>query len=225
MAISGPAGSGKSTLCGWIIERLQRPLGKRTFETLTCHVEADVPGEATSYAIAKRLVLQLLEKDIGNRQLFREIEKAYNIAASTDASILKVAIWKCLDVGLEQFKRTGNVMIVVDGFDNIRSGDKAASEIVNHLSLLAVNHSSVQLITFSRVALVPSKGRNHKFDITPDHTHDDLRNVIDHALEKYSHFRDQTEHAREAIVEKLLHVAHGNFLWGILTTALLKRET
>jgi cytidylate kinase len=141
LAISGPAGSGKSTLCGWIIEKLQRPLGKRTFKTLTCHVEADVPGEATSCAIAKRLVLQLLEKDVGNRQLFREIEKAYNIAASTDATTLEGAFWKCLDVGLELLKRTGNVIIVIDGLDNIRGGEKAANEVVNHLSLLAVKHS------------------------------------------------------------------------------------
>lgn len=32
--ITGPSGSGKSVLSGWIVERLQRPLGKKTHETL-----------------------------------------------------------------------------------------------------------------------------------------------------------------------------------------------
>lgn len=34
LAIVGPAGCGKSVLSHWIIERLQRPLGKKTYETL-----------------------------------------------------------------------------------------------------------------------------------------------------------------------------------------------
>lgn len=34
LAIVGPAGCGKSVLSRWIIERLQRPLGKKTYETL-----------------------------------------------------------------------------------------------------------------------------------------------------------------------------------------------
>ena len=34
LAIVGPAGCGKSVLSRWIIERLQRPLGKKTYDTL-----------------------------------------------------------------------------------------------------------------------------------------------------------------------------------------------
>ena len=34
LSIVGPAGCGKSVLSRWIVERLQRPLGKRSFETL-----------------------------------------------------------------------------------------------------------------------------------------------------------------------------------------------
>lgn len=34
LAITGPAGCGKSVLAGWIVERLQRPLGRKTHQTL-----------------------------------------------------------------------------------------------------------------------------------------------------------------------------------------------
>ncbi|KAI4179544.1 MAG: hypothetical protein L6R41_007781 [Letrouitia leprolyta] len=38
LAIQGPAGCGKSVLAGWIVERLQRPLGKKTHDTLSCTI-------------------------------------------------------------------------------------------------------------------------------------------------------------------------------------------
>ncbi len=34
LSIIGPAGCGKSVLSRWIVERLQRPIGKKTYETL-----------------------------------------------------------------------------------------------------------------------------------------------------------------------------------------------
>ena len=35
LGITGPSGCGKSILWGWIVERLQRPLGKKSHETLS----------------------------------------------------------------------------------------------------------------------------------------------------------------------------------------------
>ena len=35
-AAHAPPGCGKSVLAGWIVERLQRPIGKRTYVTLSC---------------------------------------------------------------------------------------------------------------------------------------------------------------------------------------------
>lgn len=35
LAVRGPSGCGKSVLAGWIVERLQRPLGRKTHETLS----------------------------------------------------------------------------------------------------------------------------------------------------------------------------------------------
>lgn len=36
--LQGPSGCGKSVLAGWIIERLQRPLGKKSFDVVSCTV-------------------------------------------------------------------------------------------------------------------------------------------------------------------------------------------
>lgn len=34
-SVTGPSGCGKSVLAGWIVERLQRPLGRKTHTTLS----------------------------------------------------------------------------------------------------------------------------------------------------------------------------------------------
>ena len=36
LAIHGPVGCGKSVLSGWIVERLQRPVGKKAYVTISC---------------------------------------------------------------------------------------------------------------------------------------------------------------------------------------------
>jgi ABC-type multidrug transport system fused ATPase/permease subunit len=40
LAITGPSGSGKSILAGWIVERLQKPLDKKMYETLSVTIGA-----------------------------------------------------------------------------------------------------------------------------------------------------------------------------------------
>ena len=46
LAVTGPAGSGKSVIADWVVERLQRPLGRKTYQTL-------------SYTIGKQVYLIL----------------------------------------------------------------------------------------------------------------------------------------------------------------------
>ncbi|KAL9615079.1 MAG: hypothetical protein Q9167_000502 [Letrouitia subvulpina] len=226
LSIHGPAGCGKSVLSSWIVERLQRPIGKKTYETLSCTVESDVPSEATSLAVVKRLLLQLLEKNVGHKDLFNSLVNAYNKSMSNDTRKLESALWDCFMTGIDQFGGLDHLMIVVDGLDEVEGGEKAAKAIIDQLGILAARpHNNVQIILFSRQPSKPEKGKTQSFAVTPDHTHEDLRLVIDRLLEKSEYFKHQGEHARESLVEQLLHAAHGNFLWAFLTTRSLKYET
>lgn len=38
LSLQGPAGCGKSILASWIVERLQRPLGKKVYDTVSCAI-------------------------------------------------------------------------------------------------------------------------------------------------------------------------------------------
>ena len=188
--------------------------------------EADVPAETTSLAAVKRLLLQMLEINIGHKKFFSELAGAYRVSMSNNTSTLEKSLWECLEIGLKRFQSSNNVVIVADGLDDIHGGERTAKETLNKLGSLSANHPNIQVITTSRnESLKPGKGKSHCFGITADHTHEDLRTVIDRCLGDYQHFKNRSEHARENLVDQLLHAARGNFLWAILTVDLLRRET
>ncbi|KAL8671644.1 MAG: hypothetical protein Q9168_003850 [Polycauliona sp. 1 TL-2023] len=225
LSLQGPSGCGKSVLSGWIIERLQRPIGKKSFDLVSCTVESDVVGEST-VAVAKRVLLQLLDLNVGNKDFFRRLVDAYQAAQTSDMVAAEKSIWQCVHTGLDQYKGTENIMFMIDGLDEIEDGQQRTTSLANQLASLASKHKNVQVITCSRGAIFkPGHGKICDFTITADHTHEDLRLVIDNALRGQAHFDHQNEHAREKVVGHLLQAAKGNFLEGIMTAFLLKRET
>ena len=141
-----------------------------------------------------------------------------------DARRLEDYLWRALDTGLESIAKTPeDLVIVVDGLDEV---SRDANTICKHLINLASNHSHVQTIIFSRDPIPPAdRVKIHSLEIALDQTHDDLRHMTKHALDRLEHFRDQSEPARESIVEQMVHAAKGNFLWMLLTAASLKHET
>ena len=152
--------------------------------------------------------------------------EAYQHATSKKVESLEKSVWKCIDTGLEQYRGTDHLMVIVDGLDELEGGQEQIAKTADHLAAMARKHSNVQTIVFSRGSASKAiQGKTRNLTITSDHTHGDLRLVIDSQLENYHHFRHQSEHAREKIVEQIHHVSKGNFLWAIMTVFLLKRES
>ncbi|KAL8890462.1 MAG: hypothetical protein Q9192_005866, partial [Flavoplaca navasiana] len=225
LSLQGPSGCGKSVIAGWITERLQRPIGKKSFDLASCTVEADV-AEENSVAVARRLLLQLLDLNVGNKECFRSLVEANDAAKSSNPATAGKTIWQCVDTGLNQYQDTEYLMIIVDGLDELEDGQQQTTSVANQLAFLASKHKNVQLITCSRGTIFkPGQEKLRNFTITSDHTHEDLRLVIDNLLHGQVHFDHQNEHARERVVEQLRQAARGNFLEAILTTSLLKRES
>ncbi len=174
------------------------------------------------------LVLHLLEKNVGDTRLFNTLTKAYDLSITKDVSASKQeeALWKALDVGLDQFKGgKEHLMIVIDGLDELKNSDNIKS-VMDRLGSFTSQHSRLQAITLSRNSPPnPNHGKVQPFQFRPDHTHEDLRHVAEHTLHKSVHYRDQSEHKQEVIVDQLIHTAQGNFLWLLLTIYFLRKES
>lgn len=162
---------------------------------------------------------------MGNKDFFRDLVEAQRTSHFKDVESVEMSLWRCIDLGLDQYRGTDNLMIIVDGLDELEGGQQQIARVSNQLTLLASKHSNIQAVTCSRGSVSKGgQGKTRNFVITSDHTHEDLRLVIDNSLLGCKHFDHQSEHAREKIVGQLLHAAKGNFLWAILTVFVLKRE-
>lgn len=192
------------------------------------NIEADIPSKTSSISIAKNLILQLLESNVGNVALFNALVKVHDMSLdSKDTTQLGKALWNALDTGLGGIvAKSENIMIVVDGLDEVHGGEQTVKTIRDHLAAISMKHSTVQTVILSRDPVTSSnRAKIQKLEITSDHTHSDLQHMTEHALKHYAHFHNLEEFKREGIAEQISHSAKGNFLWVILTAMFLKQET
>lgn len=194
-------------------------------QSLTCSTEADIPSETSSVAVAKALLLQLLDKNIGDKLLFQDLAQAHDESFSKDTSKLEDSLWTSLDKSLGRFASKHPLFVIVDALDEVKGGEQNKQKVTQQLGALAAKHTNIQTIILSRdAAPLPTKGKTHTFKITNDHTHDDIRHVAEHALHNYEHYQHQSDHSREAVVDQLVDGAKGNFLGLLLTIKFLRQE-
>ena len=174
-------------------------------------------------------MLQLLEKNIGDESLYHAVTAAFRLSTSKDGTLAKLeeALWKALDIGLDQFAGKGKdfLIIVVDGIDQLKNHDNVKT-VSERFGEFTAKHGRLQAITFSRSSpYKPSRGKFKPFAIKADNTYEDLKHVAEHAFRGFAHYESQSDHAQEAIIEKLVHAAQGNFLWLLINIHLLKKES
>jgi tetratricopeptide (TPR) repeat protein len=167
--------------------------------------------------------MQLLEANIGDVEFLNVLEHVHELSVrSSSSSALETELWKALDVGLKNSK-ADNLMIVIDGLDD-RLGHQNADKIGNKIGAFASKYSRIRAIILSRNTVHLNTVKTNALVITPDHTHNDLQHLTEHALKGCEHFSIQNDHEREAIAEKVAHAAKGNFLTAQLIIQSLKRQ-
>jgi ABC-type dipeptide/oligopeptide/nickel transport system ATPase component len=119
LAITGPSGCGKSILSGWIVERLQRPLGRKTHhEMLSFSIDTELANECTLLAVSKNLALQLLNSSIVDVTLLKALGSIYSSSLGcTGAADLEKRLWNAIHIGLKN-SNAKNLIIVADGLDD-----------------------------------------------------------------------------------------------------------
>lgn len=216
LAITAPAGSGKTILSSWIQERLQRPMDRKTHTTIMFSFEADIPAQCTSLALAKSLALQLLDVRVGNSAMIEAIFDAYT---QHNPATIEAYLWSAINAAFSSSSEP--TMIIIDGLDQLQ-GDNIEA-IYGHITKLE-KHSSLKTIILSKPEASLKANKNWKtFAIKPDYVYEDLRHIAKHALRRCEQFVIQKETDQHAVIDHLVKAAEGSFLWLLLAVRILRR--
>lgn len=228
----GQPGSGKTTLAGSIVERLQRPINRKSFDTLFCSLSPDIPTTATSLAVVKTLLYQLLNLRVGNMGIYHALFRAYHqCRTSDDLKTYEEYPWQALNDSLQHpAKGVNDLIVVVDGLDEIAeassaslqaSGGFSPTALLGKLASVANNAKGVRLIALSSSLKTMENAKRMKYIITSSDIRDDLHAVAMRALIHNHHFHGQKAYDQERLLDRMIQAADGSFLWVILASEIL----
>ncbi|RMY02353.1 hypothetical protein D0868_08011 [Hortaea werneckii] len=225
LLLNGPAGSGKTTLAGSIIERLQRPVARKNFSTIFCSI-GSVPSEANTLHVVKTLLYQLLGLRVGNMYLYHALARAYEYARQTaDPKGYEDHLWNALTDALQHpLEHANDTVIVVDGVDEVQGGQQAGQSLLERLTRVIGRSKRTKIIALSQSLQLPSSARGSQRTISPEDTRDDIHAVAIRALAHSPHFTSKPGPEQETVIAHINDTAKGSFLWATLVCEVLKVE-
>ena len=152
MLINGKPGCGKTSLGASIVERLQRPLARKAFNTIYCSISATMPTQATTINVAKSILYQLLNQRCGNVRMFQSLLRAHERARrSATSPEYESHLWEAIGDALKNpFEKAAELVLIIDGLDEISTDENEASRLYDQLYRTVTDGKSSRLIVLSQ---------------------------------------------------------------------------
>ena len=235
LLVTGEAGNGKTTLAASIVERLQRPVSRKQYDTLFVTLSPDIPTTASPLAVAKSLLSQLFNLRVGNMALYYAVFKAYHHCRTTgDMKAYEEHLWTALADALSHpVEGAHDLVMVVDGLDEIadsKSASVQASGAVSPVALLeklakvTSQGRGVRLVVLASSVKLSSSTKDNHHHITREDVRDDLHAVALRALIYNHHFHGQRAYDQEKFLDRIIQTVNGSFLNTILICDILNAQ-
>jgi hypothetical protein len=185
----------------------------------------DSPSQCTQLAFLKSILFQLLDRSVGDVNLFEKLVTAFEkYSKHHSASELEKSLWAALETGLKTLNdRRINLVMIVDGFHDL-AGDKSPLEFHKTLRECISKFETVRIITLSKAISHLSEGCSH-FTLTAQHLSADIKAYLRQSFSSLSTFSQLSSEDKEKIVQELTLKAKTSFTWSYLVVRLLSRET
>ncbi|KAH7137970.1 NACHT domain-containing protein [Dendryphion nanum] len=224
--VTGRPGSGKTVLAGAIAERFQRPVSRKSFDTLFCSINPEVTSHATSLGLVKSLLVQLLNLRVGNMAMYYALSQAYQLCQHiADNKAYEDQLWHALAKSLEHpLDNANELAIIVDGLDELSKDPAEVSAVLGRLRSAVAKGKRVRLIVTSSSLSSSATDQDFHHDITPADVRDDLHAVVLKALIPNKNFQAKSAKEQESLIDRIIQVANGSFLWATITCEILSNQ-
>ncbi|KAJ5770579.1 uncharacterized protein N7511_002630 [Penicillium nucicola] len=228
MLITGGAGSGKSAMAQWTVERLQESAEHDSWNVIPYTIRADIPVATLPLRILKGVLHQMLDhcvSDIPTQEaILVDVAKAAQgaIDGAGDDEV-EESLWKGIRTGL-----SSNIqyMFVIDGIDQIKGGDADAMACLDHFcDILAKQNAGSKMIAFSRPLNATMGSRNvQKCTMQTSQTKTDLTAYVNKMLASGANFDTLKGNQLESAVGSIVKRSQGSFSWAEMAVAYAKQQ-
>lgn len=221
--VQGKPGTGKSFLSEWIVERLQRSEGRSVHhDTIYFSIEKDVCTQTSTMALAKSILLQLLDRNVGNMSLYTavcDVVTTSSKAKSTDE--IEQIVWRAIDAGLDNVPQT---MLVVDGIDALEGGEPSALKALDSLYQVCSKHTQIKSIALGQPLSKAAPQQTRTLTIESSMTAGDIKSQVSGIIASAPQFRNLKSTDKDRIIQRISTSAEGSFVWADYSMELLRRE-
>ncbi|OGM43350.1 NACHT domain protein [Aspergillus bombycis] len=223
-AISGNPGSGKSILATVINDHLQHPVGDVSYRTIFVPINSRVLANTMPRAIAKTILSQLFDQQIGNIRLYRVLSDTYRRCLETfDSEAYDDIIWGVIESALEASRKDAKeLVLIIDGVDEANGGEAALLKRLRHATHNAKSTRLI-LLTSQQESKTSQEGQD-TVRVTPELILDDISAVVRSILQGSDGFSKSPEERREIQVTRIAEASNGSFLWAKLASKQLRDE-
>ncbi|KAL4917335.1 hypothetical protein BDW62DRAFT_211211 [Aspergillus aurantiobrunneus] len=222
LSITGPPGSGKTVLASIIIDHLRRPHGGVSYQTLLVPINGIIAVQTNSYAIARTILSQLLDRRIGNAQLFRILIDALHRTKTTAGyETYETIMWNAVDQARgSSLSGANKLILVVDGLDEAACGE---DKLLQRLTQATIKASNTKLITLGSRTPTDIAGQSH-VQIVDDMIFDDIAAVVRACFGSSQVFSNLSTIEKENVVDRIAHESKSSFLFARLITKRVRHE-
>jgi hypothetical protein len=176
----------------------------------------------TPLSLIKSLLLQLLDRRIGQESLVSHITKAMALSQQGNPAVeVESALWAALETVLDDQK----LLILIDGLDQL-AGDRIGNPpVLEMLDRITRRHRHVKAIVLSRlVSDAALKHCQEYLTLGNSETAGDVQYYFEESIQHHSQLRKLKEADKMEIVSKYTEAANGSFLWAHLQARAIRYE-
>ncbi|KAJ5087928.1 hypothetical protein N7456_011544 [Penicillium angulare] len=228
MMVNGGAGSGKSAMAQWTVDRMQESSEHEGWNVIPYTIRADIPVATLPLRILKGILHQMLdhcviEKGIQEDILFYVAKAAQSALDGGGEAEVEDSLWKGIRTGLESDIQ---YMFVVDGLDQIKGGEEDATAFMDKFSdVLSQQNEGSKMIVFTR----PLKSKMsskiiQQFTMQSSQTKVDMQAFVHKGLSSGFSSESTKSSQLETAASTIVNRSQGSFSWAELAVEHAKQQ-